>query len=129
MDLHQITENLAGRQDEVHPVVGHRPPVTDVGAMKIGRFTAALVYTGGDLFGQRVQMNTAGMAAAEDVFHQNLGVFQIGLIPAGAAANIWARNVPSTAWLCMVNRHLSADGAIPILTRSVSSSNIFKISL
>ena len=72
--LYQITENLPGRQYEVHPVVGHRPAVTDVGAMKIGRFAAVLVYTGGDLLCQRVQVDTAGMAAAEDIFHQNLGI-------------------------------------------------------
>jgi hypothetical protein len=66
--------------------MGHRPAVTNIGAVKIGRFAAVLVYTNGDLLSQRVQVNTAGMAASENIFHQNLGICEIRLIPTGAAA-------------------------------------------
>ena len=86
VDLHQVAEHLPGRQDIVHAVVGHGPAVADVGAVEMGRLAPLLIDPDARLPGQGIQMNATGVAAAEHVFHEDLGGAKVPFIPAGAAA-------------------------------------------
>jgi hypothetical protein len=86
MDFYQITEHFAGGQNVVHPVMGHGPAVADIGGVKISRFAAALINPDSNFLRQGIQVITAGMGTAEYIRHQDLGIFQIILIPACPAA-------------------------------------------
>jgi hypothetical protein len=85
MDFNQIAQDFPGRKDVIHTVVEHSPSVTDIRAMKIGRFTPFLVHTGRRLLGQFIQVNTAGMATSVNVFDKDLRFRKITLIPSGSA--------------------------------------------
>jgi hypothetical protein len=86
MHFDQIANDLTGREDKVHPAMQHGPPITDIGAMETGGFSSFLKDPDGRLFSQAVQVDTAGMAVPENVFNQDLGVFQVSFIPIHPAA-------------------------------------------
>jgi hypothetical protein len=86
MHFDQIANDLTGREDKVHPAMQHGPPITDIGAMETGGFSSFLEDPDGGLFPQTVQVNATGMAVAENVFNQDLGLVQVRFIPVHPAA-------------------------------------------
>jgi hypothetical protein len=66
--------------------VQHGPSIADIGPVEMGWFPSFLENSDGHLFGQMVQMDTAGMAIPKNIFDQDLGFAQVGLIPVHAAA-------------------------------------------
>ena len=82
--LDHIRDGFTGCKHDIHAVVSLRAAVADIGGMVVGRETALFKNADLGLSGKLMEMDTARVRVAVYVFDHDLGLMDVGIIPAAA---------------------------------------------
>ena len=84
MYLDHVGNRLAGGENDVHAIVTLRTAIADIGSVILCGLAAGLVNAVYRLLYHLIEMGAAGVGVTVDAFDHDLGLQDIGILPAAA---------------------------------------------
>ena len=84
MHLHHVRNGLPGCEDDVHAVVPLGTAIADISGVVVSGKSPFFKDADPGLLCELMEMNAARMRIAVNVLDQNLGLFNVGVVPAAS---------------------------------------------